>query len=238
MKIYQIRLTMGVEIMNNNNMNKFNRYIRSDIYSKWKDFKPEIANQSNQDVLDIFSIIDGEVVSSVKAIADKKPKDLHIRIHSPGGMISSCTAIINLLKGINLTTEIVGIAASCAGILFLLGEKRLIYPTSSLLLHNVWVVTVGDVREHESAITDLKTYGDMIENEVYSKKLSNLDKSFRDYIEADRFMTKDEMEKYGAFTELLDGVEDKEKEQSKSESKVAYNSLTDYQMKIIYGGMK
>jgi hypothetical protein len=58
--------------------------------------------------------------------------------NSPGGLVSEGRAIINAVQdtGASIQTELLSEASSMAAIMFCIGDRRIIYENSSLMIHN------------------------------------------------------------------------------------------------------
>jgi ATP-dependent Clp protease protease subunit len=93
-------------------------------------------------------------------------EDLEVIINSGGGDVFAGSEIYTDLKEYqgNVTTKIVGIAASAASVIAMAGNKTLISPTAQIMVHNVSSVAWGDYRDlqHESDV--LKNYNNSIAN--------------------------------------------------------------------------
>jgi ATP-dependent protease ClpP protease subunit len=88
------------------------------------------------------SEFDEEKTSIFEFLDDIKtfgPDDkINMLFNSPGGLISEGRAMINaiLSTGSDLQTTILSQAASMAAIMFCIGDRRVIYETSSIMFHN------------------------------------------------------------------------------------------------------
>jgi len=107
---------------------------------------------SPKDILDMIEAADRE--------------DLEVEINSPGGDVYAGSEIYSSLmayKG-KVITDIVGIAASAAGLIAMAGRPTRISPTAQLMVHNAMSQPYGDYRilQHESDI--LKNYNISIAN--------------------------------------------------------------------------
>ncbi len=99
-------------------------------------------------------------------IDEANGEELEVIINSPGGYVDAGSEIYtNLMsyKG-EVTTKIVGIAASIASVIAMAGNLVKISPTAQLMIHNVSEQIYGDYRvfEHESEV--LKNYNKSIAN--------------------------------------------------------------------------
>ena len=81
----------------------------------------------------------------------KRKKKLQLMICSPGGDMSSCFALIDIMKGSKIPIHTIGLGliASCGLLLFISGEKgkRILTPNTSILSHQFSWGSHG--KEHE-----------------------------------------------------------------------------------------
>ncbi len=102
----------------------------------------EVDATSPKDVTDLIDSANGE--------------DLDVEINSPGGDVYSGSEIYTALKSYKgkVITNIVGVAASAAGVIAMAGNPARISPTAQLMLHNVSGTSYGDYRvlQHDSEI--------------------------------------------------------------------------------------
>jgi ATP-dependent Clp protease protease subunit len=95
-----------------------------------------------------------KVDQQLNAIGAANPVEVHI--NSPGGDMFEGIAIYNRLlehKGA-ITVKVMGLAASAASIIAMAGQQVLIGPASFLMIHNCWVVAMGD----RHALADVATW--------------------------------------------------------------------------------
>lgn len=79
-------------------------------------------------------------------------KDVVVNLNSPGGDLFEGMAIYNLLREHegHVTVKVLGVAASAASIIAMAGDELLIARAGFLMIHNTWVVAMGnrhDLRE-------------------------------------------------------------------------------------------
>jgi len=93
-----------------------------------------------------------------------KSKDINVKINSPGGDVFDGTAIYNLHKNsdAHITTEIDGIAASMASIIFLSGDERRINANAYYMMHNPWSFAAGDYRDFKKEANLLEKIGNTL----------------------------------------------------------------------------
>jgi HK97 family phage major capsid protein len=100
----------------------------------------------------IFGEIGWDVTAEdvAAAVAQAKGKPLNVDIFSYGGDALQGLAIYQILSAhdAEVTTNVLGIAASAATPIFLAGNKRKVAVNAALMVHNPWGVTIGDADEH------------------------------------------------------------------------------------------
>jgi ATP-dependent Clp protease protease subunit len=107
---------------------------------------------SPKDILNEIEAADGE--------------DLEVEINSPGGDVYAGSEIYSSLmayKG-KVITDIVGIAASAAGLIAMAGRPTRISPTAQLMVHNAMSQPYGDYRILQQESDILKNYNISIAN--------------------------------------------------------------------------
>ena len=116
---------------------------------------PELRAAAEEDEVTI-SILDvigqdwwGEGVTAKRiaaALRQAGDRDVVVSINSPGGDFFEGLAIYNALrdhKG-TVTVKILGIAASAASVIAMAGDRIEIARAGFLMIHNTWVLSVGD----------------------------------------------------------------------------------------------
>jgi ATP-dependent protease ClpP protease subunit len=90
---------------------------------------------------------------NAKSVADQlrglDVDNITVRIHSPGGSIGDGIAISNLLRNhkARVTVVVDGLAASIASVIAVAGDEVVMSPGSQLMLHDGWMITLGNERE-------------------------------------------------------------------------------------------
>ena len=133
------------------------------------------------DRTEIYIILAGEInAESVKrlsvAIFDPQfvsAQDVHLQVHSNGGMISDGIAMYNLLQGIpqNLITYNIGDVSSIAVLPYLAGETRRASKSSLFMIHKALggMPPGNKVEAFQSAIDLFKINNNRIETIIGSK---------------------------------------------------------------------
>ena len=99
----------------------------------------------------IFGEIGWDVTAEdvAAAVAQVKGKPLNVDIFSYGGDALQGLAIYQILSAhdAEVTTNVLGVAASAATPIFLAGSKRKVAVNAALMVHNVWGIAQGDADE-------------------------------------------------------------------------------------------
>jgi ATP-dependent protease ClpP protease subunit len=85
-----------------------------------------------------------------------------VNINSPGGDVFEGLAIYNLLREHDgeVTTKTLGLAASIASVIAMAGDKVQIARAGFLMIHNAWVMAVGNRNDLEEIASTLKPFDD------------------------------------------------------------------------------
>lgn len=131
--------------------------IRSEIAPKVLErWNPDVRQAAEKDEENTISVLDvigqdwfGEGVTSKRisgALRAIGKKDVTVVINSPGGDYFEGLAIYNMLREhpAKVTVKIVGIAASAASVIAMAGDDIQIARAGFLMIHNTWVVAMGD----------------------------------------------------------------------------------------------
>lgn len=134
----------------------------------------QAAVESTSDTITIYGVIGddyyGEGVTlkridaALRAIGER---DVTVYINSPGGDMFEGIAIYNRLRehSHEVTTKVLGMAASAASVVYLAGKKREVASSAFLMIHNCWTFLAGnrhylrdvadDMEEFDAAMADL-----------------------------------------------------------------------------------
>ena len=87
----------------------------------------------------------------------KGVKNVTVHINSPGGDVIAGAEIYSALREHSLNGEgsvtviVTGIAASAASIIAMAGDRILMHPVAYMMIHNPWMVAMGDAKELRKA---------------------------------------------------------------------------------------
>ncbi|AMV20418.1 head maturation protease, ClpP-related [Planctomyces sp. SH-PL14] len=175
-----------------------------------------ILNAEKSEIL-IYDVIGegffygGVSAKAVKAaLRDLGPKDVTVRINSPGGSIFEANAIYNLLKEHEgkVTTIIDSLAASAASYIAMVGETRKIAANAMIMIHEPAAVTFGDAAEHQKTAGLLEKLRDVIVN-MYRDRSGIEDQQLRSWMLDETWFTADESKEHGFVDEILPNVGEK-----------------------------
>lgn len=131
------------------------------------DVKGAIIDNDDQWIYDWFEI----EATSPKKVSDlikqtENNEDLEVEINSGGGSVFAGSEIYTTLKSYkgNVTTKIVGLAASAASVVAMAGDRILITPTGQIMIHNASGAFGGDYRDMEKGAEILKNVNAAISN--------------------------------------------------------------------------
>jgi HK97 family phage major capsid protein len=87
------------------------------------------------------------------AVAEAKGKPLMVNVFSYGGDALQGLAIYSILSAhdAEVTTNVLGVAASAGSVIAMAGEKRIVPVNGAVMIHNPWTLTVGDAAEHRKS---------------------------------------------------------------------------------------
>lgn len=127
--------------------------------------KGVIISSNEKWIYDLFEIEN----TTVNDVLNELPSDdspIEVVINSGGGDVYAGSEIYTILKDYagDVTTKIVGVAASAASVVAMAGKQVLMSPTAQMMIHNVSGGNWGDYRSHEHEAEVLKNYNVSISN--------------------------------------------------------------------------
>jgi ATP-dependent Clp protease protease subunit len=96
-------------------------------------------------------------IDEIKSLKLKKGDTLNVRINSPGGDVFDGNTIYNYLRSLKakVAVTIDGLAASAASVIAMAGDTISMPENSFLMIHNPWMMAVGDSQVMRKAADDL-----------------------------------------------------------------------------------
>lgn len=137
------------------------------------------AMQSTDNTISILDIIGEDfwtgggvtskrVAAALRAIGDQ---DVFVDLNSPGGDFFEGVAIYNLLRAHpkKVTVRVLSLAASAASVIAMAGDDIQIGKAGFLMVHNAWVVAIGNRHDLADAAKTMEPFDDAMAS-VYAER--------------------------------------------------------------------
>lgn len=155
-------------------------------------------------------------------------KDVTVSINSPGGDYFEGLAIYNLLRDhpAKVTVKIVGIAASAASIIAMAGDEVQIARAGFLMIHNAWVVAIGDQNQLREVANWLAPF-DAMSADIYAARTGLDVKDITKMLDAETWIGGADAVDQGFADDLLpaDQVDSKTKNSAEGKSVLAAHKI-------------
>jgi ATP-dependent Clp protease protease subunit len=157
------------------------------------------------------SVIDDIVANLVIAQmlfleAEDPDKDIHLYIHSPGGLVSAGLAIYDTMQFIkpDVVTICMGQAASMAAVLLAAGAKgkRSALPHSRIMIHQPMGGSQGQASDLEIYTKEILTLREKV-NEILAKHTGQSIEGIRKDTDRNFFMSGEEAKTYGLVDDVI-----------------------------------
>ena len=137
---------------------------------------------------------------------EKKDKDIHFYINSPGGSVSATLAIYDTMQFLScpVSTYCVGLAASGAAILLVGGSKgkRFALPHSKIMLHQPYGQVGGQVSDIEIQAQEILKTRDVL-NAILARHSGQPIERIAKDTDRDFYMSAEEAKNYGIVDDIL-----------------------------------
>jgi len=153
-----------------------------------------------------FGIIGTKYIQNQLAESDN---EITVHINSPGGEVREGYAIYDLLvnSGKKVNTIIEGTCASIATVPFLAGKNRTITENSKFMIHNPWMMAVGDADALQEDVDRLKeTESDLLD--FYVKKTSANREDLEQLMAEENELSSAKAEELGFATAVIETIGD------------------------------
>lgn len=218
------------------------------VFEKWSadaaGLRPRAVEQGDN-VITMFDVI-GEDFWSGGGITAKKvsaqlraigARPVEVQINSPGGDMFEGIAIYNVLREHPqpITVKVMGMAASAASIIAMAGDTIEIGAASFLMIHNCWVIAVGNRHDMRETADFLEPF-DQAMVDVYAARTGQDAKAIAAWMDDETFMSGSTAIDRGFADELLsaDAMKVDEKAQARDRD---VNELRAMERQLISGGM-
>lgn len=141
-------------------------------------------------VYDYIGGWDGVLAKDVVAALSKTSNPVNLHINSGGGDIFEGVAIHNAFKNhaAGVTTYVDGIAASAASFIAMAGEKVIMEPNATLMIHDGMGLTMGNEQDHIDAAAILGQLSNTIA-EMYTAKAGSTTADWRKKMRVETWYT-------------------------------------------------
>ena len=124
--------------------------------------------------------------------------NVRVRLNSPGGSVFDGMAIYNAIKQrkTKTITQVDGIAASAASVIFLAGDERFVSEGGFLMIHEPYIYMGGTATELRKEADVLDKISDQIVN-IYSKRSEKSVSEIKEALKDETWLTGEEAIKWG-----------------------------------------
>lgn len=139
-----------------------------------------------------------------KEIASLDVDHIICHINSYGGEVAEGLAIYNSLKNhkAKITTICDGFACSAASDVFMAGETRIMNHASLLMIHNAWILAMGDANDLRKTADDLEKISNVASNTYRDAGVTLSDDELKAMLDAETWITPEEAYEWGFATAI------------------------------------
>lgn len=152
---------------------------------------------ANAATLYIYDVIDPFWGVSAEALAREidalDVETINVRLNSPGGDVFDGFAIFNALdrSKARVVAHVDGMAASVASIIMLAADEVVMAANSFVMIHNPWMIAIGDVEELTRRIRMLEKLTDE-GVKLYARETENSETQIREWMSAETWFDAEE----------------------------------------------
>lgn len=174
------------------------------------------------------------VAAQLRAIGDRP---IEVQINSPGGDMFEGIAIYNVLRehAQPITVKVMGMAASAASVIAMAGDTIEIGAASFVMIHNCWVMAVGNRHDMAETSTWLAPF-DQAMAEVYAERTGQKLDAVQRWMDAETYMSGSVAVDRGFADALLAADAMKVDEKAKADDQ-ASNKLRAMELTLVSAGM-
>lgn len=162
------------------------------------------------------------VAAALRAIGNA---EIFVDINSPGGDFFEGVAIYNLLRAhpAKVTVRILGMAASAASVIAMAGDDILIGKAGFLMVHNAWVVAMGNRHDLAEAAKTMEPFDDAMAT-LYSERASVKKSKAFEWMDAETWFNGEQAIEAGLADDYLPADQVKEN-QAKADASRSINAV-------------
>ena len=180
---------------------------RTDVSWYKMEVKNDVADIYIYDEISWYGVSAEQFVKDLNAI---EAKTIRLHLNTLGGSVFDGIAIYNALKQHKATVEtyIEGLAASIGSVIALAGDKVYMADNAFFMIHQPWVLTVGDASELRKTADLLDKIGSVLVN-TYIKASGKDEEDIKKWMDEETWFTAAEALDAGFIDEITDRVEAK-----------------------------
>ncbi len=204
-------------------------WVPQNVFSRWNEaLAAKEDDEEKEATIDIYDVIgqdwfgNGWTAKRVAGILrNNKGRNVTVNLNSPGGDLFEGIAIYNILRDhdAEVTTRVVGLAASAGSVIAMAGDKIQVARAGFMMVHNVWMIAMGNRNDLRDAADQLETFDDALAD-VYAARTGQEKKAIAKMMDKETWFSGSQAIENGFADELLpaDAVEEKKSGESASSS--------------------
>jgi ATP-dependent protease ClpP protease subunit len=215
------------------------------VFDEWgRDAAGIRAVATNDNVITMFDVIGEDywsgggvtakrITSQLRAIGDRP---VEVQINSPGGDMFEGIAIFNVLREHPqpVTVKVMGMAASAASIIAMAGDHIEIGAASFLMIHNCWVLAVGNRHDMAETAEWLAPF-DQAMVDLYAARTEQDAASIAKWMDAETYMSGSQAIERG-FADALLPADAMKTDESAQSSDRQVNDLRALELQLVSAG--
>jgi ATP-dependent protease ClpP protease subunit len=205
----------------------------AEVLAKWAE-RPLAVDASDDVTITMFDVI-GEDMFSGTGVTAKRisgalrsigPRDVTVKINSPGGDMFEGIAIYNLLRDhpAKVHVQVLGLAASAASIIAMAGDEVTMGLGSFLMVHRSWGVVIGNRNDMLQAADTFESFDGALVD-IYEARTGLKRTDIVKMMDAETFMAPSEAVDMGFADEIDDGLQAQPAAQNAIHSKRRMDAL-------------
>ncbi|MGQ5524262.1 head maturation protease, ClpP-related [Chitinimonas sp. PSY-7] len=175
-----------------------------------------VAGQDDSDTLYLYDMIvgsDDEAAwwggvspqSFVKTLNGMKASTIHLRVNSPGGSVFAGRAMEQAIREhpSQIIVHVDGLAASAASFLIMAADEIHMAPGSFVMIHNAWVMAMGNAGELRSS-ANLLDQIDASQVKTFAKRTGQPDAEITEWLNAETWFSAEKAVELGFADKIAD----------------------------------
>ncbi len=164
----------------------------------------DVAEVNILDEIGYWGVTAKEFLAEFRAI---KASKVNLYINSPGGSVFEAVAMVNGMRatGKDITVHVLGIAASAASYIAMVGNKIVMPANTMMFLHNPVNAVYGNAEDMREMAEILDKIGASL-TATYAKRFKGDEKALADLFAAESYLTAAECLEHGFCDEVTDEI--------------------------------